>query len=298
MSMSGRTAYYCGNWIAESELAIPVGDLGFTMGATVTERLRTFGGQLFRKPQHLARLNNSLSIIGLDADQITAEIQDVLQEYLERHRDQIVPGDDWAIIVFATPGSGYGPTVCVHGLPLPFADWVASFEYGVVTYLSQHHQVPPTCWPTELKCRSRMHYYLANLEARGHDRAARAILLDQDGFVGEESTANIVTYHHDSGLATPLSSKVLPGVSVAVIAELANQLELPFAERDISLEEFRAADEVWITSTSICMLPVVEFQGQAIGNGQPGPMFARVLESWNKLAGTDIADQARRFAVR
>lgn len=296
--MNGRTAYYCGSWIAESDVTIPVGDLGFTMGVTVTERLRTFDGRLFRKQQHLARLRNSLNVVGLDADRIVSEIDGAMEEYLKRHREQMVSGDDWAVIAFATPGSGGEPTVCVHGMPLPFADWADVFDRGVVTYLSQHRQTPPSCWPAELKCRSRMHYYLANLDAQRRDPKARAILLDQEGFVGEESTANLVTYHSERGLATPKSTKVLPGVSVAVIAELAAQLNLPFAERDISLDEFQAADEIWITSTSICMLPLVQFEGSAIGSGQPGPLFARLLASWNDLVGTDIAAQARQFAVR
>jgi branched-subunit amino acid aminotransferase/4-amino-4-deoxychorismate lyase len=143
-----------------------------------------------------------------------------------------------------------------------------------------------------------MHYYLAEQEVRRTDAQARAVLLDQEGFVGEGSTANLVTYHRTTGLATPSSTKVLPGVSVAVIAELAGQLGVPWAERDITLEEFASADEVWLASTSICMLPVVNFDGRPVGNGQPGNLYQRFLDAWNALVGLDIAQQARQFSRR
>ncbi|WP_425400879.1 aminotransferase class IV [Aeoliella sp.] len=296
--MSQRTAYFCGQWIEERELGIPVGDLGFAMGVTITERLRTFAGSVFRKAEHLSRMRHSLEIVGMDSESIIGQIDQAIDEYIERHQPMFTPGDDWAIITFATPGSGSGPTVAVHGMPLAFAEWASEFRTGVTSYLSRHRQVPPDCWPPQLKCRSRMHYYLADTEARAQNPAARAVLLDQEGFVGEGSTANLVTYHQASGLATPRSSKVLPGVSVAVIAELAQELGVPFEERDITVEELRAADEVWFTSTSICMLPVVSLDAQPIGPGRPGQKYDQFLAAWNSHVGLDIAQQAEQFADR
>lgn len=296
--MSQRTAYFRGDWIDEQDLRIPLGDLGFTMGVTVTERLRTFAGQLFRKAEHLSRMRHSLEIIALDADGIIAEIDAAIDEYMERHQEQFAVGDDWAVVTFVTPGSGDGPTVAVHGMPLAFAEWAEQFRTGVASYVSRHRQVPPDCWPPQLKCRSRMHYYLADIEARAQDPAARAVLLDQEGFVGEGSTANLVTFHQATGLATPKSSKVLPGVSVAVIAELAQEMGVAFEERDITLDEFRAADEIWLTSTSVCMLPVISVDEQPIAQGQPGAMYAKFLAAWNSHVGVDISAQAEQFASR
>ncbi|QDU58653.1 aminotransferase class IV [Aeoliella mucimassa] len=296
--MSNRQAYYCGQWIAEHQLSIPVGDLGFSMGITATERLRTFGGQLFREHEHLRRMGHSLDIIGLPAESLVAELTRAIEEYVPRHAAQITPGDDWAVVAFVTPGSGSGPTVAVHGLPIGFGEWADQFESGVSLYVSDHRQVPPNCWPAELKCRSRMHYYLADQQARRREARARALLLDQQGFVGEGSTANVAIYHQQTGIATPKSTKVLPGVSVAVLAELAAAAGIAFTERDITLDEFLAADEVWLTSTSICMLPVVAVDNHPIGSGTPGPVYQRLLADWSTLVGVDIAEQARTFAVR
>jgi branched-chain amino acid aminotransferase len=293
-----RTAYLNGAWINERDLVIPVGDLGFALGVTVTERLRTFNGVVWRQAEHIARLANSLEIIGLDRA-IAAELDRVIGEYVLHHQSQRASGDDWAIVAFATPGDGHGrPLRCVHGFPLPFGGWAHQFQAGVKLVTSSIRQTPPNCWPAELKCRSRMHYYLADQEARRRDPHARALLLDQEGFIGEASTANVVAYSATEGVLSPRMEKVLPGVSVAVVREIAAELGVPFVERDITPAEFAAADEVWLSSTSVCQLPVVQLDGRPIGSGAAGPMYGRFLAAWNDRVGLDVAAQALRFAQR
>lgn len=292
--MVQRTAYFCGQWIPEDQIAIAVDDLGFTLGVTVTERLRTFGGTPFRKHQHLERLARSLDVVGLPAQSLVAEFDEAIDEYCSRLRDQWAAGDDWAIVLFATPGRGQGPTTCVHGLPLPFADWAYQYSQGVSLRVSRHRQVPPDCWPADLKCRSRMHFYLADRQARLLEPTARALLLDQQGFVGEASTANVVAWFPGRGLVTPRYEKVLPGVSMGVVEELAVGLGIPFSQGDLTVEEFLSAEEIWLASTSICLLPVTRCEGQPVGDGTPGPVYAQLLEAWNQLVGLDIKAQAQK----
>ncbi len=296
--MSDRTAYFCGQWIPESQLAIPISDLGFSMGVTVTERLRTFGGKIFREQEHLARMQRSLAIVGLPTEPLASEIAGALREFLERHQSPTEPDDDWGMVAFVTPGVGDQPTVCVHGAPLPFSDWADSYSQGILTHLSNHRQVPPDCWPAELKCRSRMHYYLADREADETSPGCRALLLDQEGMVAEASTANVVLFREGEGLVTPRFGKVLQGVSVAMIQELAEQGGIPFCEADIAPQELQNADEVWLTSTSSCLLPVVACDGHPVGTGRPGAVFASFLAAWGESVGVDIEKQAKSFASR
>jgi branched-subunit amino acid aminotransferase/4-amino-4-deoxychorismate lyase len=186
----------------------------------------------------------------------------------------------------------------VHGLPLPFKNWAHQFAEGVSVCVSDIRQTPPNCWPPELKCRSRMHYYLADQQAGRQAPGARAVLLDQEGFVGEASTANLVIYIEGAGIVSPRMEKVLPGVSVSVVRELAAELGIAYTEQDITPDELRAADEVWLSSTSVCLLPGVRCDAQPIGDGQPGPVYRQVLQAWGALVGVDIAAQAVRQASR
>lgn len=292
--------YLNGAWIPNSSLCIPVDDAGFLFGATVTERLRTFGGRIFRLDEHLARLRNSLKIVGVDVEAITEQVAKAVPEFLRRNAALIDPGDDWSVVAFATSGASGSkcPTVCVHGYPLPFHSWAAQFESGLPVIVSSIRQIPPNCLPPELKCRSRMHFYLADREAAAKRPGARAILLDQDGYVAEATTANVILYDDGEGLVSPPAEHILWGVSLSVVEELAEKIDVSFVTRRVTVDELGSADEVILASTSICALPVVECDGEKIGDGRPGPIYRRLLSAWSDMVGVNIADQARRFAKR
>jgi branched-subunit amino acid aminotransferase/4-amino-4-deoxychorismate lyase len=290
-------AYFNGQWVPAADLQIPFTDLGFLQGVTVVERLRTFLHQPFRLEAHLQRLRRSLEIVGWDVDPIMDQLEAAMGQLLPRNRALLRDEDDWSMVVLVTPGSSASaskPTLCVHGGPLPFTDWARLYQEGVAVVLPGVRQVPTNCWPSELKCRSRMHYYLADRQATAIRPGARAILLDQSGYLAEASTANVVAYFKNRGLFTPHAENVLPGISLDVLMELADRLKIPCRRDDISPEKFAQADEAFLTSTSACMLPIVEQNGRPIGAGVPGPTFARLLGAWSDLAGLDVAQQALR----
>jgi branched-chain amino acid aminotransferase len=293
------TAFFNGNWILTSELRIPVDDLGFLLGATVTERLRTFHGEIFRLESHLERLRHSLELVGLDSAKITEEVARALPEFLQRNRGIIDADDDWSLVVFATPGIAREnrPTICVHGFPLPFSNWAAQYDAGVSVVISSIRQLPPDCLPPQLKCRSRMHFYLADREAALEQAGSRAILLDENGHIAEATTANVLVYRKGEGLISPPPEHILAGVSLGVLHELAAKLEIPFIYRRLTPDEFCSADEALLTSTSVCILPIVECTGMPIGDRRPGPIYQRLLEAWSNLVGLKIPNQAQRFAT-
>jgi branched-subunit amino acid aminotransferase/4-amino-4-deoxychorismate lyase len=175
---------------------------------------------------------------------------------------------------------------------------VHQFTKGVDVCLTNVRQMPASCWPPELKCRSRMHYYLADREAARRHPGSRALLLDQQGFLGEASTANVVCYFKNRGLVTPQRESVLPGISQEFLFELADDLGVPRCEDDLTPQQLLAADEAFLTSTSVCLVPIVRAGDNAIGDGAPGPMFRRLLAEWGRRVGVDIAAQAQRFAAR
>ena len=299
--MNEGEAYLNGEWIDAHKLAISVDDLGFTVGATVVERLRTFGGAPYRVAKHIERLRHSLDWVGWNAEGLTAQVEKAIHEFARRNAPLIAPGDDWSIVAFVTPGAtadASKPTVCVHGFPIPFAGWASQFERGVELSIVDVRQIPASCVPPQVKCRSRIHYYLADQRARRNRPGSRALLLDQQGFVGEASTANVVAWYEDRGLVTPRLDAVLPGISQAALFEIADDLGMSRTEADMSPQEFAAADEAFLTSTSICLLPVVAIDGAPVGDGEPGPVYRQLLAAWSARVGVDVPAQAVAFANR
>jgi len=305
--MSEPIAFLAGQWLPVSQTAVSVYDTGFMLGVTVAEQLRTFGGKLFQLDRHLDRLARSLAIVGVDAGMARAEFERTAKELTARNHALLEPADDLGLTIFVTPGAHpafaglarqSGPLVGMHTQPLPFGTWAAKYETGDQLVVTSVRQVPDACWPPELKCRSRMHYYLADREARERVAGARALLVDERGFVTEASTANLLIHRAGEGLVSPPRERVLPGISMAVVHDLAGKLAIPFSERDLLPADVAAADEVLLCSTSPCVWSVTRLDGRPITDGRPGPICRRLQAAWSELVGLDIVAQARRFARR
>lgn len=305
--MNEPIAYLQGSWLPLSQASVSVLDGGFVQGVTIAEQLRTFGGQLFRLERHLERLSRSLSIVGVDPGLTLEKIAELAHETIARNRQLVEPADDLGLTMFVTPGvyatfsalaRQPGPAVGIHAQPLPFFQWHEKYATGESLVVTDVMQVPGACWPTELKCRSRMHYFLADKRAREIEPGARALMLDETGHVTEASTANVVIYRTSEGLVSPPRESILPGVSVAVLEELAATLAIPFVHRRLLPVDFETADEVLLCSTSPCVWSVTRVNGKAISAGKPGPIAARLQAAWSDLVGLDIVAQARQFATR
>ena len=164
--MTVPVALLNGEFIPATELSVPVYDAGFMQGVTVSEQLRTFQGTLFRLDQHLERLRNSLTVVGLEQEVEIARLAEWAVELVTRNHALMEQGDDLGLSLFVTPGpyptlapaGTQGLTIGMHTFPLPFHQWVDLYEHGQSLEVSDIRQIPAVCWPTELKCRSRMHY--------------------------------------------------------------------------------------------------------------------------------------------
>ena len=305
--MAEPRAYLNGQFLPLSAVSVPIYDGGFLQGTTVAEVFRTFGGKLFRLEKHLERLQRSLAIVDVDPGVQIAELGRIAARLAGENHALLAPGDDLALSMFVTPGphedlappdTPARPLVCIHTRPLSFERFSAKYQDGDALVISTIPQVSALCWPPELKCRSRMHYYLANRQARRIDPSARALLLDEDGMVCEATTANVVAYFPGEGVVSPPHGIILPGISVAMIAELCASLGIAFVERNLSPSQIQGAEEILLCSTSPCVLPVVRLNGKPVGTGRPGPVFDRLLAAWSGQVGVDIAAQARQFSRR
>ena len=306
----GDVAWTGGRFLPAASLALPVGDAGFVLGATVTEQLRTFDGRLFLVADHLARLDDSLTVVGLgtglDAGTLAAAADGVARHNHARARltRPGQPGPDLGLVIFVTPGDlpaqhegrGSPPRIVIHTFPLAFRLWAAGYEQGVALRSVTTQQVPDGCWPIHAKVRSRLHYFLADRQAQAAEPAARAVLAHADGRISETSTANVAIVTGGT-IVTPPSPDALPGVSLRHARRLAASTGIRWEERSLTAADLASADEILLTSTPSCILPATRFDGRPVGPGRPGPVFERLLAVWSAEVGLDIAAQARRHSA-
>lgn len=305
--MNEPWVYLNGEWLKASKAGISLIDAGFVLGVTIAEQLRTFSGKIFRLEDHLARLGHSLQLLGINPTYERSDLVTLAQEIVLRNHRLLDPEDDLGLSIFvtpgeyasysSTPGSGH-PTVCLHTYPLPFRSWAEKYRVGQSLTTTMIEQVPKECWPAEIKCRSRMHYFLADREALQKHPGSRAVLTDHGGFVTEASTANLLIYRRGEGLISPPQSKILPGISLMELLEIAGNMGISCVSRDFKPDEVAAADEVILSSTPFCLLPCTRFNGLPITDGRPGEIFHCLLAAWSEIVGIDIVRQAERFSAR
>jgi branched-chain amino acid aminotransferase len=132
---------------------------------------------------------------------------------------------------------------------------------------------------------------VAEQQVKAHDPEGWAVLLDAHGNLAEGMGSNVFIVR-DGKLSTPSERYVLPGVSRQMTIDMAAKCGIPFAERDIDVFDAANADEMFLTSTSLCICPVRRFNGQEIGDGKvPGPVTKRLTDAYIADVGCDFVKQ-------
>lgn len=305
--MTEPIAYLKGEFIPEQEAMLPVYDAGIVLGATVTEMVRTFGHRPFKLEEHVARLYRSMKYVrfetGLSQDEMIANTLKVIE-----HNTALLPENkELGIIQFVTAGtfSWYAgsaggeekmvPTVCIHTFPLPLHLWAEGLERGLHAVTPSTRHIPPQCIDPKMKYRSRLHYWLAEQEAKMVDPNAATLLLDLDGNITEFSGGNILIVK-DGAIISPTTRNILPGISRQTVMELASELQIPFLEKDFQTYDVCNADEAFESTTPFCLMPVTKINNIPIGDGKPGPICFKLLDAWSAKVGVDIVDQIKNDA--
>jgi branched-subunit amino acid aminotransferase/4-amino-4-deoxychorismate lyase len=273
---------------------LSVYDRGFQLGDGVFETLRARGGRVIELDEHLARLHRSADGLGIhlapESDGvIAAGIAGVL-----RSNDLDGSEDDASIRITVSRGAFRGrgllptgelvrPAVAIQVWPVtpPPADHL---ERGLHLIASRVRRDPENPLAA-LKTTSRADYVHARLEAR-HAGAEDALFLTFDGHLSEATSANLFLVRgtrtatavdsQPPELATPaLGCAILPGTTRSWLLGWAARAGLRPVEGWLTTRELLEADEAFLCSSVAGVLPVTRFEGEVIGDGEPGPWTAR-----------------------
>ena len=298
--MTEAVAWVNGRLIPWSEAAVPVWDLGVVAGAAVTEAGRTYGHRFVWGGMHLQRLCRSLRDLGFPMPWSEADLEAAAQTVISHNVTLCPAGADLGVVLSSTAGANAtylgrrcdDTTTVVHTYPLPFSLWRPGFQHGVRLRVPSIRQIPAECFPVGLKVRNRLHWWLADQEAERLERGSRALLLDHRDRVTETSTSCF--YMVMNGRILTPAENVLQSLSSVIVERLAGALQIPFERCAITMDQLSLADEVFLSSSPSCLLPVASVNGQACGRELPGPIFRRLLEAWGQLVGVNLEEQMLR----
>ncbi|WP_132256715.1 D-amino-acid transaminase [Methylobacterium segetis] len=278
-----RTVYLDGRFVPFEEARVPIMDRGFLFADGIYEVSAVLEGRLVDNAAHLARLDRSLSEIGI-ANPYTAEEWTRLETELVA-RNAVGEGLVYMQVTrgvaerdFAFPAAGTPPTVVMftQGKAVR-ANPLAEAGAKVVT-------VEDLRWKRrDIKSVALLAQVLAKQAAAAAGVAEAWMVEDGAVTEGSSSTAFILTA--DERIVTrPLSTAILPGITRKAVLRLAAEEGLRIEERPFSVEEAYAAAEAFYTSASAFVMPVVAIDGRPVGEGRPGPRTRRLRELYLAMA--------------
>ena len=285
--MSPPVAYLNGRFVPLAEVAIPLDDAGFVWGATVTDRLRTFGGRLFALDAHLRRFRQSCELARVPQPVPNAQLARVSEHLVRVNRQD----GELSAVWIATPGgvSGPGvsptPTLIVYTTPLDPRQYERQARDGIrLVPVKATIGVDP-----HVKHRSRLPWWIARQQASAQDPLAEPLLIEPGpGAVLETPNANVLAVL-DGTVVSPQRERILCGVTLGVVEDLCRHLGIPFQERTITVAHLGHASEVLLANTTYCLAGVSRVGDRPVPF--PGPTLDRLLDAWSQWVGVDIRRQ-------
>lgn len=294
-----RIAYYNGDYLPEDQVRIPFRDRGFLLGDGVFDMTRTFGGRIFRIREHVERLYRSLRALRIDPGLDPDEMVVISEEVLRRNQHFLDANTDYWVAqrisrgINAVGDEGWdqpGATVIVECIPLPLKSRATYYRDGIDLVLSPVRRTAPDALTPRAKTANYLNLINANMAVTGGGPNAYTVLLDHNGNLCEGLGANLFLVR-DGCCFTPREQFVLPGVSRQCVMELARGLGHEVREADLDLHDAYNADEIFLTSTSLCIVPVRSFCGAPVGGTVPGPVTAALTVAYVDLVEFDFVAQ-------
>ena len=302
MLANTRVAWFNGTFVPEGQVVIPFRDKSWKSGDGAFDVTRTFNGVPFRVVEHIKRFYQSLRYVRIDPGMSPKEMVAITQEVVERNAHLREPNGDWWVTqrisrgVDAIGDEGWehtGPNLVIDVSPLPLATRATMYRDGAEVMTTTMRRTAPSMLSPRAKMNNYMNMIVAGQPIKTARPDAWPLLLDENGNLAEGSGSNIFIVQ-DGKLRTPRARYVLPGVSRQMTMDLAAKLAIPCDEADIDLYDAANAEEMFLTSTSLCILPVGSFNGAPVGATAwtgAGPITQRLIDAYAAEVGCDFVKQ-------
>ena len=274
-----RTVYVNGDYLPETEAKISIFDRAFLMADGVYEVTSVLGGKLIDFAGHLTRLERSLDELDMKKPAAFDNLLDIHRELVRVNEIedglvylQVTRGSDGdRDFVFPDPETTE-PTLVLFTQSKPGLAQSPQAEKGLKIL-----SIDDLRWGRrDIKTVQLLYPSMGKMMAKkaGCDDA----WMIEDGHVTEGTSNNAYIVKGNKIITRQLSNDILHGITRAAVLRFAREAQMDVEERPFTIDEAKAADEGFVTSASAFVMPVVEIDGQALGDGTPGPVARRLRE--------------------
>lgn len=279
--------YLNGEFTALKDAKISVMDRGFIFGDGVYEVVPVYGGGLFRFAQHMARLDRSLAELRIANPLSHAQWREIatklIADYARSTRVK-VENSDQLIYIQVTRGVAMREHVMLNGL-----------TPTVFVMSNAMKPVPPELRSQGAACvtASDFRWEKAHIKSTSllgavfarqisFDAGALETVMFRDGFLSEAAASNVWVVKDGTVFGSPKDNLVLEGIRYGLIEEICRDEGLGFELRRLSRDEVLHADELLLSSATKEVLAITRLDGQPVGSGVPGPVYARLYAGYQQ----------------
>ena len=288
MNNTDNIVYLNGRYLPVEEATISVMDRGFLFGDGIYEVIPVFGGKLLRADEHLARLQNSLDRIGL-VDPLGKDAWlEMFSRLLEKNA-----GEDRAIYLQVSRGAYVKRDLSTQkNADIPESQLTPPTIFSMVLQV-----IPPDIeivsagisvitvddfrWNA---CDIKSTSLVANvmLKQQASDAGVEDAILIKNGQVTEGTASNVFLIKDGVLVTPPTGKQLLPGITRDLVIEIAKNNAILIEEREIQQSELSDADEIWMTSSTREIAPVIKLNGKAVGAGVAGEVWKRMMDLYQQ----------------
>lgn len=268
-----------GRFVEEQEALVPYNDRGYNFGDGIYEYIRIYDGYFFTLQEHFERFLRSASELNIDLDETIESLTEKAEALVKENnvenggvymqvtrgaapRDHAFPGPDVKPQMMAFTRS--------YGRPLE------ALENGINAVT-----VEDIRW---LRCDIKSLNLLGNVLSKEYAvkyNASEAIQ-HRGETVTEGASSNVYAIKDGVIYTHPTDNFILNGITRKVIKRIANEQNIPFKEETFTVDFLKQADEVIVSSTSVEVMPVIKLDGEAVGNGQVGPITRQLQKGFEQ----------------
>lgn len=272
-------AFVNGKWSSISAAKVSVEDRGFQFGDGIYELIRTYHGEVFHMEEHLSRLEASAKEIEITLPYSRAQLEKIIRLGCRKSGYA-----DTKIYIQATRGAAPRlhsfPKKAKPTLVMTFREFeplpLKLREEGVAVL-----STPDIRWA---RCNVKSLNLLPNVMAR--EQALRAGAFEavfiRDGKLTEGAGSNLFAVIGKKMITPPAGPYILSGITREVVLQIGRKNGLEMVEKELTLAQLYAADELFLTGTTVEVLPVVRLDGRAIGTGRPGEKTAFLYRAFQE----------------
>ncbi len=277
-------------FVDKDNLTYPFEERGLQFGDGIYEVIRVYKGKYYLIEEHLDRLFRSAAAVKINVPYNREELSHQLDELLKRNKID----EDAKVYLQITRGSAPREHAFPLNTPANLYAYVQDLPRKInlmkegVTAISQ----PDVRWDwCYIKSLNLLPNVIAKQEAE--EKGSFEAVLHKDGEVTECSSSNVYLVKDGSVYTHPAKKNILHGCVRMRVEHFCKEKSIPFVEEAFRIEDFQHADEVFLSSSTAEVMPIIKVDNQVIGTGKPGPITRVIQQSYESDA--DISEARSLF---